>query len=217
MNGWIAVVALAVLATASMLFFVRARRQLWPAVTAAIVLGLAGYAWQGRPDQPAAPAQSIMAEKETAALLLDMRGAMDMNYGIGKQWLITADSFARSGRYQYAAAFIQAGLKEYPKNGDLWAGLGVVLLLAGDGKMSPPAKLAFANARKYGPRNRAPDYFEGLVELFEGRPANAAAIWQKLVDDAPDKAVWKPKLESQLAGLNDLLQSVQPAPENQVK
>jgi cytochrome c-type biogenesis protein CcmH len=83
--------------------------------------------------------------------------------------------------------------------------------------MSPPAKMAFANARKYAPRNRAPDYFTGLVELLEGRPDKTVEIWQRLIDDAPDKAIWRPKLESQLVGLKSMLQSVQPADVNKDK
>jgi cytochrome c-type biogenesis protein CcmH len=211
MMGWFAAGAITALTLAAILLFVPQRKQLWPVVAAAAVLGLAGYAWQGQPDQPMAAAKPLASEMKAAASLIDMRAAMDKNYGISRQWLVTADSFARDGRYEYSAAFIQAGLKKYPENGDLWAGLGVVLLLAGDNQMSPPAKMAFANARKYAPLNRAPDYIDGLVELFEGRPLNTINIWQKLIDGAPDNAIWKPKVESQLAGLINVLQSAQSA------
>lgn len=214
MNGWVAAGGVALVALAAVLAFVPARKQLWPIVAAACVLGLAGYAWQGAPQLAAAPAKPIAAERATAEVYLQMRSDMDANYGIAKQWLITADSYARSGRYSYAAAFIQAGLRQNPENGDLWAGLGVALLLAGDGQMSPPAKMAFAKARQYAPLNRSPDYFQGLVALMEGRPDETIATWQKLVDGAPDKAVWRPKLESQLAGLKSMLQSAQPADVN---
>ena len=217
MNGWLPVLAMAALVIGGVLLFMPGRKQVWPAIAAAVVLGLAGYAWQGSPEQASSPAQPITAKLRAADALLQMRADMDTGYGIGKQWLITADSYARSGKYDYSAAFIQAGLRQHPKNGDLWAGLGVVLLLAGDGQMSPPAKMAFANARKFGPRNPAPDYFDGLVELFEGRPTRTVEIWQRLVDDAPDKAIWRPKLESQLGGLKTMLQSVQPTDVNKDK
>ena len=217
MIGWLSVLVMSAMVIGGVLLFVPGRKQLWPAIAAAVVLGLAGYAWQGSPEQAAAPAQPITAKLKAADALLQMRADMDTGYGIGKQWLITADSYARSGKYDYSAAFIQAGLRQHPKNGDLWAGLGVVLLLAGDGQMSPPAKMAFVNARKFGPRNPAPDYFDGLVELFEGRPTRTVEIWQRLVDDAPDKAIWRPKLESQLGGLKTMLQSVQPTNVNKDK
>jgi cytochrome c-type biogenesis protein CcmH len=217
MIGWLPAILLASTVFGGLLLLLPRRKQLWPVVAAAVVLGLAGYAWQGAPEQPASPAQPIPAKLKAADALLQMRADMDTGYGIGKQWLITADSYARSGKYDYSAAFIQSGLRQYPKNGDLWAGLGVVLLLAGDGQMSPPAKMAFANARKFGPRNPAPDYFAGLVELFEGRPAKTVEIWQRIVDSAPDKAIWRRKLESQLIGLKTMLQSVQPTDVNKDK
>ena len=217
MTGWLPVLVIAFVVIGGVLLFVPGRKQIWPAIAAAVVLGLAGYAWQGSPDQPASPAQPITAKLKADESLLQMRADMDTGYGIGKQWLITADSYARSGKYDYSAAFIQSGLRQYPQNGDLWAGLGVVLMLAGDGQMSSPAKMAFANARKFAPKNPAPDYFDGLVELFEGRPVKTVEIWQRLVDDAPDKAIWRPKLESQLGGLKTMLQSVQPMDVNKGK
>ncbi len=217
MNGFVVALLIAIVAAVGILLLAPARRQLWPAVAAAVVLGLAGYSWQGKPQLASAPAQTMKSELQAADSLLAMRASMDASYGIGQQWLILADSYARDGNYRFAAAYLNAGLRKYPRDGDMWAGLGVVLFLAGDGKISPPAEMAFANARKYQPTNRAPDYFKGLVELFEGRPLETVRIWQELVDKAPDRAVWKPKVESQLNGLKTMLQSAQPADVNNNK
>lgn len=210
MNAWLVVLLLAIAVVSAVLWFSSFRKQLWPAVAAAVVLGIAGYAWQGQPQLGAAPAQVASTENKAAEALLSMRSDMDAQFGAGRQWLILSDSYARKGDYRYAAAFIEAGLRNHPENGDLWAGLGLVLLLAADGKMSPPAELAFERARKYAPINRSPDYITGIVALFEGQPATTLDIWQKLVDGAPKNAVWKPKLESQLQGLKSLLQTAQP-------
>lgn len=210
MTGWLAVVLFALIVTGVLVAMASARRTLWPPIAAVVVLAMAGYAWQGAPELQGAAAKPLPAEARAAEALISMRADMDPAGGIAKRWLITADSYARNGRYEYSAAFIEAGLREYPRNGDLWAGLGLVLLLAGDNQMSPPAKMAFAKAREYAPLNRSPDYFEGLVEFFEGRPANTFRIWQKLVDGAPDGAVWKPKLESQLQALSAMMQMAQP-------
>jgi cytochrome c-type biogenesis protein CcmH len=217
MSGWIAVLLIAALTAGGILLFSPLRRQLWPAILAAIVLGLAGYASQGQPALPASPAKAITSKLKTAEALISMRADMDADYGAAKLYLRLADSYARDGDYKFAAAYINAGLRRYPKDGDLWAGLGVVLFVAGEGKMSPPAEMAFANARKYRPTNRAPDYFKGLVALFDGRPLETVQTWQQLIDGAPDKAIWKPKLESQLNGLKSMLQSAQPQDVNRTK
>jgi cytochrome c-type biogenesis protein CcmH len=211
MNGWIAAVGLALLTAAAVLAFVPARRQLWAVVFAPIVLGLTGYALQGRAELPEAPAKLSKDELQTVDKLIKIRADMDVIYGGSPQYLVISDSYARDGNYRLASAVLQGGLQRNPRDGNLWAAQGLVMLLASDTQMSPPAKLAFANARKFLPINRAPDYFEGLVDLFEGRPAKTIATWQKLVDEAPDDANWKPEVESQLASLKMMVQSAQAA------
>lgn len=212
MTGWAVAIALAIATLCGILLFAPMRTRLWPTVAAAVVLALAGYAWQGRPGVSSAPAQVSQQQRVAADTVLKMRANMDASYGAGKQWLILADSYARRGNYSYAAAAINGALKRYPRDGDLWAGLGTILYLAGENRMSQPAAMAFANARKFNPANRAPDYFDGLTSLLEGRPLDTIAKWQQMVDNAPDKAVWKPRLESQLNQLKAIVQATQPMP-----
>lgn len=205
MMGWLAMMLLAAFAGALVLFVTKARRLVWQPVLATLTLAMAGYAWQGKPATPSVPAKSIAEERGAAQALLQMRSDMDVGFGQAKTWLITADGFARDGKYGAAAGFIQAGLRQHPENPDLWSGLGVVLLLASDGKMTPPVKLAFAKARQYGPLYPAPDYFEGLAALFERKPDEALAKWQAVLGRATPKAKYRTALESQIKGLETLM------------
>jgi len=216
MMGWLAMIVLASLAGLLVLLATKVRRLVWQPVLATLTLAMAGYAWQGKPATPSVPAKSIVEERGAAQALLKMRGDMDVGFGVAKTWLITADGFARDGKYGAAAGYIQAGLREHPENPDLWSGLGVVLLLASDGKMTPPVQLAFAKARQYGPAYPAPDYFEGLAALFERKPDEALAKWQGVLDRATPKAKYRPALESQIKGLEALMAaaSVQADPKN---
>lgn len=191
------------------LAFVKGRKQLWQPIMATVVLAMAGYAWQGRPDLPSAEAKPIAAEQGAAEALIKMRSDMDQNYGVAKMWLVTADGFARDGSYAAAAGYIQAGLREHPENADLWSALGLVLMLASDGELTPPAKLAFDKARKLAPSLPAPDYFEGLAALFDRKPTETMRLWKGLLERASLKAKWRPALESQLSGLESLLAEVQ--------
>ena len=81
-------------------------------------------------------------------------------------------------------------------------------MLVGDGKMSPPAQFAFDQARKYDPRQPAPDYFDGLTALFDGRPDKTLRLWQRLLDNAPRQAKWKGRLESQVEALRQNIKQV---------
>jgi cytochrome c-type biogenesis protein CcmH len=211
MNGWVGFMALLILVVAGILLFTKARRQLWTPVAAAVVLAMSGYAWQGAPDLPSVPAKPIAAEKGAANALIKMRSDMDQSFGAAKMWLVTADGFARDGEYSLAAAYIQAGINRHPDNADLWSGLGLVLMLAADGELTPPARLAFDKARKLAPRQPAADYFTGLAALFQGRPAETLQIWEKLLERATPKAKWRAPLESQSNGLRQMLTAAAPS------
>lgn len=205
MNGWIVFALLAALTAAGLLGFARNRRQLWSAVLAALSLALAGYSWQGRPALDAAPARPVPAEREASAALLKMRADMDQSFGVAKLWLVTADGFARDGNYKAAAGYIQAGIREHPDNADLWSALGLVLMLAADGNLTPPARLAFERARGLSSMAPAPDYFEGLAALFDRKPRETLAKWRPLLNRATPNAKWREPLESQIRGLESML------------
>jgi len=205
MIGWIIMIGTCLVSALAILAFAKGRRQLWQPVAATVVLAMAGYAWQGRPELSSSAAQPIAAERGAAEALLKMRSDMDQNFGVAKMWLVTADGFARDGSYSAAAGYIQAGLREHPDNPDLWSALGLVLMLASDGEMTPPAKLAFDKARTLAPNLPAPDYFEGLAALFDRKPDITISKWNMVLERATPKAKWRPAVESQLAGLESLL------------
>lgn len=207
MSGWLAMIGLSLLSAMAVLLFTKGRRQLWQPVAATLALAMAGYAWQGRPALPEVPAKDIAEERGAAAALIKMRADMDQNFGQAKNWLNISDGFARDGNYRAAAGIIQGGLREYPENPDLWSALGVVLLLAGDGKLTPPAQLAFSKARAFGQAYPAPDYFEGLAALFERKPDQTLSKWRAVLERTTPKAEYRSALESQIKGLEAILAS----------
>lgn len=215
MSGWIVMTGMGLASALAILAFVQGRRQLWQPIMATVILAMAGYAWQGRPELRSAPAQPIAAEQGAAEALLKMRSDMDQNYGVAKMWLVTADGFARDGSYAAASGYIQAGLREHPENADLWSALGLVLMLAADGELTPPAKLAFDKARQLAPNLPAPDYFEGLAALFDRKPDVTIGKWKQLLERATPNAKWRPAVESQLSGLESLLAGAPQVPASQ--
>ncbi len=208
MNGWAILIVVTLIAIAAMIKLGRLPRIAYEPLAAALILAGAGYAYQGQPNAAGMPSNAITAKNDAANAYVDMRANMDQNFSVARPYLILADSFARDGKYTLAADYINAGIRRYPNNADLWAGLAVQLVLANDGKMSPPALYAFGRVRKLLPRHPAPDYFIGLDALFEGRPDETLSLWRKLLVDPPRNAKWVPKLESQVKGLDQMIQSV---------
>ena len=198
MNGWLALALLALLSLSVLGYCVRSSKGLWQVAAAAVLLGMTGYALQGRPSLPPASAQPIEANAAGATQLVEIRADMDESFGSAKRWLVTADSFAKQGDYPLSAAYIQSGLRSDPQNADLWSALGLQLMLASEGQMSPPAQLAFDKARAIRPNYPAPYYFAGLARLFAGDLDGAILLWEKTVSLATPKAKWKTRIESQL-------------------
>lgn len=198
MNGWLALALLALLSLSVLGYCVRSSKGLWQVAAAAVLLGMTGYALQGRPSLPPASAQPIEANAAGATQLVEIRADMDESFGSAKRWLVTADSFAKQGDYPLSAAYIQSGLRSDPQNADLWSALGLQLMLASEGQMSPPAVLAFDKARAIRPNYPAPYYFAGLARLFAGDLDGAILLWEKTVSLATPKAKWKTRIESQL-------------------
>ena len=198
MTGWVSLGILAILSFGALLAISRLKGGLWQIAAAAILLGMTGYALQGRPSLPSSPAKFLGGSEDAAVQLVEMRAEMDQSFGGAKRWLVTADSFAKQGDYKLSASYIQAGLKQNPDDPDLWSALGLQLMLASQGQMSPPAQLAFDKAREIRPNYPAPYYFAGLSRLFGGDLDSAILLWEKALTLATPKAKWKPRLESQL-------------------
>lgn len=204
MNGWVILALLSVASLGAVIAIGKLPRVMWQVAAAAVLLGMSGYALQGRPFVKASPAVKVDAERDPAQALVLMRADMDQSFGVAKRWLVTSDSFSRIGDHSLSAAYIQSGLRENPRNADLWSALGVQLMLASDGRMSTPAKLAFDKARMFDPRHPAPDYFSGMADLLMGNVAGATQKWQTALGLATPKAKWRPQLELQLERLAEL-------------
>lgn len=215
MTGWVSLGILSILSFGALLAVGRLKGGLWQIAAAAILLGMTGYALQGHPSLPSSPAKSLGGSEDAAVQLVEMRAEMDQSFGGAKRWLVTADSFAKQGDYKLSASYIQAGLKQNPDDPDLWSALGLQLMLASQGQMSPPAQLAFDKAREIRPNYPAPYYFAGLSRLFEGDLNSAILLWEKALTLATPKAKWKPRLESQLKAAKALqAQATEVAPVN---
>lgn len=204
MNGWMILGLLAVTSLGAVILLGRLTMALWQVAAAAILLGATGYALHGRPGTASAPAK-VLANEQTAALpLIQMRSDMDQSYGVAQRWLITADSFAKQGDYQLSAAYIQSGLRRHPNDPDLWSALGLQLMLASEGQMSPPAQLAFDQTRILRPSYPAPYYFGGIARLFGGDLNGAILLWERALSTASPHAKWRARLESQLQAVKAL-------------
>jgi cytochrome c-type biogenesis protein CcmH len=200
-TGWVVMIALA-LATGGVLYvFVRRDRGALQFTAAALLLALAGYAWQGRPGLAGAPKSAPervqLPDSEFAKTREDMLGRFDQ----AAAWLNMADSFQRRGNTQMAAELLQGAVRRTPRNPDLWVGYGNALVIHGGGMMNPAAQLAFERAASLAPDHPAPRFFYGLALAQSGDYAGAERIWREIVANAPPDAEYRRIVEERLSAI----------------
>jgi cytochrome c-type biogenesis protein CcmH len=196
--GWVAIAVLALLVGLLLWRFGRMPRAALEPVAAALLLGLAGYALQGSPFQPANEVSARPEKPDVDEEAIAQRNAMGERFGSEAGWMVAADGAMRAGMTRSAVTYIRSGLRENPDSADLWVGMGNALIAHADGMITPAAQYAFAQAARIAPEHPGPPFFMGLAMVQAGQIDQARAIWQQLLDRTPANAPWRADLEMRL-------------------
>jgi tetratricopeptide (TPR) repeat protein len=202
--GWL---MLALLGGAAMLLLVRLRigRALWSMAGAALMLGAAGYALQGRPTVPASPAVAIERPRTDDSTTIALRDQMLGRFTLDGAYLIAADAMTRSGDKRAAVQVLLGGIRAIPRSMMLWTGLGSALAAHDGEQMSPPALFAFQQATRLAPRHPGPPFFEGLAYVRAGNFGAARPLWARALSLTPPGLSYRPEIAVRLALLDRYL------------
>ena len=200
--GWLILLVLALAAFAAIWRFARLDGAGLQLLAAALLLALAGYAWQGRPALRGKPVPPPVRQQLPDSDFAETRKSMLGSFDSAGAWLTMAESYQRSGDTQSAAEIIRSGLKKSPNDADLWVGLGNALVIHANGMMTPSAELAFQRASKIAPEHPGPKFFYGLALAQGGKFDEAEKLWRGLLQTAPAQASWRPMVEERLAMLD---------------
>lgn len=166
---------------------------------AALMLALAGYAWQGNPAAAGNPVRAVEQDggESDAPVALRNAGVGDLN--AENQWLALADALIKAGKTRAAVSILSEGTRKAPGNADVWVGLGNALTVHNQGQMSPSSSFAFEKAAQIAPNHPGPPFFLGLGLAQAGKIDEAGEVWRGLLSRAPADAPWKADLETRLA------------------
>jgi cytochrome c-type biogenesis protein CcmH len=168
---------------------------------AALLIGIAGYAWQGSPDEPG----TSVASREAAGMLdpatVASRKNMMGQFGNEGAWLDFADTMTRMGQTQGAVLAMRSGIRDDRNNVNLWIGLGNALVAHGGGIVSPAARFAFDHAARLSPKHPGPPFFLGVALAAQGQTDEAVRLWTELLARSPKDAPWRADLEARLAAI----------------
>ena len=182
----------------------RPRRGAIELLAAALLLGLAGYAWQGSPRLPGRPTPPRANHPADNAVFAQERAAFLDRVGPEAQALDSADALTRNGSPDYALGIMRGAVVRSPRSLSAWTGLGNALVTYADGSVTPAARYAFGRAAALDPANPGPAYFLALAYAQSGDLGAAEKIWRAILAAAPPGAPYRPLIEQKLAILAQL-------------
>jgi cytochrome c-type biogenesis protein CcmH len=210
--GWVIAIGLAVLALAAILLIARPPRGTGELIAAALLLGVAGYAWQGSPRLAGSPRAAADTAAPFDEALAEQRRAMGERFGPAGKWLILSDGLGRRGQTQDAANVLVSAVRSDPKDPVLWVGLGNALVAHGDGVVSPAAGFAYRRAIALDPKAPAARWFFGLALARSGQLESARAMWATLLPMVPEQAPFRAELQGNIDQIDRILSGQAPAP-----
>lgn len=207
--GWLWLFVLLVTTASGLWIAGKLRGAALQVTLAALMLGAAGYAFQGRPELAGTPREGGL--DRPAVPLTDARQAMLGNFTRAERFLLIADSYARRGNTGEELGAIKAGLKAYPDDLALRIGLANALVDHAQ-MMSPAAELAFERARQVAPKHPAPLFFEGLARARSGELERGLALFRAALTLTPQGTSYRPMIEQGVVMLGTTLAEQQMVP-----
>jgi len=204
--GYAVLLLLMVMGVAA-LRLMRVRGPMLQACAAALLLGAAGYALQGRPGLPGAPADTELEHQFVP--LSQARHAFFGNFSADESWLTLSEGLERTGNTEDAVGILQNAVTRYPEDPELWIGLGNALVDHARG-LTPPAELAYKRAAALSPGHPAAPFFYGLALARSGDTQGAITLWKRILARAPADASWRPLVEGGITALGPPTESKEP-------
>jgi cytochrome c-type biogenesis protein CcmH len=194
----LSILALMLAATIALLWLLRLRGPMLTLAAAALMLGAAGYALQGRPGLAGSP--DLAARRDPPVPLTAARKALMGQFTAADTWITISEGFASRGQTKDAVGVMNSAIRARPTDYAMWVGLGNALSDHAR-TLTPAARFAFARAAALAPDHPAPLFFLGLAEARSGEPAKAIARWNEILASAPADASWRPLVENAVLAL----------------
>ncbi len=203
--SWVPILLVALAAFAFTAFVLKLPRSSWTMFATVLVLGLAGYAWQGSTLQPGSPKAAQAQAPRSGDAMVDARLSLFDDSALKTPYITTADAFARRGQFGRAASLLRRGLVENPQHLEGWMALGMALVEHADGAVTPAARNAFDRASEAQPGHPGPALFLGTAYFAARDVREARAVWGGLLDETPPDAPWRSDLQQRVDALDRML------------
>ena len=123
---------------------------------------------------------------------------LEKNPRDGRGWNVLAPVLARLGRFDDAIRAYRNAITYAGDSAERRADLGEVIAAAAGGVITAEAKGEFERAVALDAGEAKASYFLGLAAEQDGRRADAASIWQAMLEKAPQDAPWRAMVQGAL-------------------
>jgi cytochrome c-type biogenesis protein CcmH len=196
------------------------RRRRVVAIMALVFLplgALATYLTLGSPQLPGA-ARSALTDlpperQSIESMVAQIEKHLEKSPQDGRGWEVLAPVYLRAGRFDEAVKARQNALRLLGATPAREADLGEALIAAANGIVTVEAKAALDRAALDPAQDKA-QFFLGLAADQDGKPAEAAAIWRRLLAAAKPDTPWRPLVEQSLARVDPKAASPGPTPDD---
>ncbi|UGY01885.1 c-type cytochrome biogenesis protein CcmI [Bradyrhizobium quebecense] len=138
------------------------------------------------------------ANQPLTNLVAQVEAHLEKNPTDGRGWTVLAPVLSRLGRYDDAVRAYRNAITYAGDSADRRADLGEALMGSAGGVVTADAKAEFERSVALNADDAKANYFLGLAAEQDGRKADAAAIWQKMMAKAPSDAPWRPLVQAAL-------------------
>lgn len=158
------------------------------------LVSVCGYLLLGNPRLPSA--QRVVAMPRTAELqpaaksLTQIEANLRANPNDGQGWESIAPIYARIGRLSDAKTAYSNAIRILGSSAHRESGLGEVLVMMNDGRVTEPAKTAFEAAQKLQPDHPKSSFYLAIALSQSGHPGEAIEAFRAMEKNAPADAPW---------------------------
>ncbi|MGN1286446.1 MAG: tetratricopeptide repeat protein, partial [Bradyrhizobium sp.] len=150
------------------------------------------------------------ANQPLANLVAQVEAHLEKNPTDGRGWTVLAPVLSRLGRYDDAVRAYRNAITYAGDSADRRADLGEALMGSAGGVVTADAKAEFERSVALNADDAKANYFLGLAAEQDGRKADAAALWQKMLAKGPSDAPWRPLVQAALVRVGGTVPDVAP-------
>lgn len=186
----------------------RYRFATWTSIVTSIALPIASlalYLTYGTPGLPGDPLSARLAEtadtQKPNDLIAKVEARLRQHPDDGTGWSVIAPVYYAMGRYADAATAYANAMKLVGETPERLQGFANARIRTENGIVSEDARKALERILVLAPDKKEPRIWLALAKEQDGKIAEAAADYRKLIDEAPTDAPWRKVIEARLASL----------------